>query len=187
MKKVIWLIVASIVLASCGPITAIPPTPTLLSTSTQTMMLETPSSAQTPSFTPTPTATEPLPPVANEYRLQPWSADDEYYSKLAQEYSKDFYYGINDNQYRYDTVFQAENLLRNPSNNWRETAWQITADYPRGIPFPRMRPGEDLTAFLLEDLLNTQNVKPDELIGTVNDKLSIPWGCYGNHPLKSHQ
>jgi len=176
-KVVSDILFCSILLVSCGGVT---PVPTVV-TSIPTSIALTP----TPDFTATPSPTATLPPSANDYRLRPWSADDDYYSNLMKEYGKNFYLGIESNRYRYNLIFQAENLLRNPSNNWRDVAWQIVADYPKGISFPGMRPGEDLTAFLLEDLLNTQNIKPDELIKTVNGKLPIPWGCGRNEIVDS--
>lgn len=63
------------------------------------------------------------------------------------------YVGINTDRYRYALAFQAENLLRMHFDKWRDTAWRIVADYPKGISFAGMRPNEDLLAFLIEDLL----------------------------------
>jgi len=113
--------------------------------------------------------------MADDYQLQPWVADDVYYSKLIEEFGKGFYIGIGSGRQRYDLAFKAETLLRSSSSNWRDIGWQIISDYPKGFPVPGMRYGEDLLAFLIEDLLNTQNIKPDELLAIIKKKIQVPW------------
>jgi hypothetical protein len=170
MRRVkIISVVVSVILASCGPVT---PIPFSVATSTQSLPI------YTQSVTATPTSIVTLQPRASDYQLQTWIADDVCYSNLVDEFNKHFYtVGVNNDHERYELVYQAEKLLRDPSNDWRDIAWDIVADHPKGIPLPGMRPGEDLFAFLIEDLLNGQNVELDELIPIIEQKISIPWKC----------
>jgi hypothetical protein len=152
-KTVSAILFCSIFIASCGGVTPIAPAITPSTTLSPTVKPVLPT--LTPSAIAISTPTEALPLRADDYQLRPWVADDVYYSKLIEEFGKGFYIGIASGRQRYDLAFKAETLLRDPSSNWRDVGWQIVADYPKGIPLPGMRSGEDLLAFLIEDLLNT--------------------------------
>lgn len=172
-KIVSVMLLGSVFLASCGGVTPIAPVITPSNTLSPTIKPVIPTS--TPSAIAISTPTEALPLRADDYQLRPWVADDVYYSKLVEEFGKGFYIGIGSGRQRYDLAFKAETLLRDPSSNLRDVGWQIVVDYPKGIPLPGMRSGEDLLAFLIEDLLNTQNVKPDELLAIIKKKTQVAW------------
>ena len=172
-KIVSVMLLGSVLLTSCGGVTPIAPAITPSTVPSPTVKPVIPTS--TPSAIAISTPTEALPLRADDYQLRPWVADDVYYSKLIEEFGKGFYIGIESGRQRYDLAFKAETLLRDPSSNWRDVGWQIVSDYPKGFPMPGMRPGEDLLAFLIEDLLNTQNVKPEELLAIIKNKTQVAW------------
>jgi hypothetical protein len=138
--KKTYVVLCLIVLVACDPVTPVA-TPTRKVTSA----LPTTSKPALPTLTPTITATStPTPPPQSEdYPLQPWTANDDYYLKLAEKFSQEFYVGFNVDRQTYDLAFQAEKLLRDPSSDWRDIAWNIVTRNPKGIPLPGMRPGED--------------------------------------------
>jgi len=171
---VLFLLV--LIVVSCGPVTPVPLSVAATTALTPTSKPVSPTSTQDVATTPTPTSIPQL--HANDYELQPWNADDGYYSRLIDEFSKDIYVGFNNRFQRFGPVFQAEKLLWDPSSDWRSSSWKIVTDYPKGIPLPGMRPGEDLLAFLMEDLLNNENVKPEELPLIVKSRIQKPWECY---------
>ena len=168
------ILLAAISLAACGPVTPIPivaPTSTL---AVRTPVPITPTLIDIP-----PVATSTPEPRAEDYQLQPWSASDSYYMDLAQHFSADHYIGFNEDRNAYERVFYAEQLVRDSSVDWRETAWKIVPNHPRGVPLPGMRPDEDLFAFLMEDLLNNAEAEPAKLLDGVHSKIQTNWDCYG--------
>lgn len=175
-KACVILSLIVLVAASCGPVT---PVATPIETSTPALRTPQP---VLPTFTQIATATLTFTPTpqlgTGDYRLQPWSANDDYYLHLAEKLNQEFYVGFNNNYQRYGPVFQAEKLLRQPSSDWRDIAWKIVADYPKGILLPGMRPGQDLLAFLMEDLLNSENIRPEELPIVVKSRIWTNWECY---------
>jgi hypothetical protein len=168
-KSYLVLFLLVLIAASCGPVT---PVSTPANTSTSSFPTSTQIATATLTLTPTPQ------PGSTDYRLVAWSADDDYYLKLAETQSQEFYVGFNNSFQRYGPVFQAERLLREPSNDWRDTAWKIVANYPKGIPLPGMRQGQDLLAFLMEDLLNNEKISLEELGAIVQDRIQMHWECY---------
>lgn len=174
--KITYVVLCLLVLVAvaCGPVT---PVPTPMRTVTPAPPTSKP---DLPTLTPTVTATftSTPQPRAQDYLLQPWTANDDYYLKLAEKFNQEFYVGFNVDRQTYELAFQAEKLLRDPSSDWRGIAWKIVTRNPKGIPLPGMRPGEDLLAFLMEDLLNNEGFKPEELPVVVKSRIQTNWECY---------
>jgi hypothetical protein len=173
-----YLVLSLIILAavSCGPVT---PVTTPVSRSIQAS--QTPKSvlpAATRTITPPAASTRTSQPRMEHYELQVWSAKDDYYMDLAEKFSQEFYVEFNADRHTYELVFQAEKILRDPSSDWQAFAWDIVTRNPKGIPLPGMRSGQDLLAFLMENLLNNDNVKPEELPIIVKGKIRTTWECY---------
>ena len=165
MKKVIWLIIVSIILGACGPITPIPTvTPTLTAT-------ELPTATYTPSptLTPSPTAVPSSTPVSSlpvfrtsngpeksesYYKLRPWYEFDYGYilNNIANDSEFDLsYYKISD----YLATFQKERLLMFPNSpEYNDVLWKIQSSKPNVKVVPGMKPGEDLLSLLISNLLS---------------------------------
>ena len=171
---ILFLMVLTVV--SCGPVTPVPLSVAATTEVTATPKPVLPTLTQYVATIPTPTSAPQL--HASDYDLQPWNVDDVYYSRLIDEHSKDIYVGFNNSFQKYEPVFQTEKILRDPSSDWHSIAWKIIADYPKGIPLPGMRPGEDLLAFVMEDLLNNKNVRLEELPVIVKSRIQKSWECY---------
>lgn len=176
-KKIyVVLCLIALIAVACGPVT---PVPTPVRTSTPALATRKPTLAiPTKTITATSTPTSTSPPQAEDYELQAWSASDGYYVGLAGKFSQEYYLGFNEEYQTYHLAFQAEKLLRDPSMDWHDTAWKIMARNPKGIPLPGMRPGQDLLAFLMEDILNNEKVKPEELPVIVKSRIRTTWECY---------
>jgi hypothetical protein len=61
-------------------------------------------------------------------------------------------------------AFEAERLVRFPNSpNWFDSAWETAEVDPHGIPLPEMRPGQTFFSYLVEQLLNQEGIKPEQL------------------------
>jgi hypothetical protein len=162
------------------------PMPTRTSTTTVSPTRK-PTQTHTPTLTPQPTGTLkptviftplptsslaevllPTPPALNvsTYQLRPWIEADSLAltdrvnrGKIVASPEPGF-----DQIKDYVLAFNAEFFMRFPqSSSWEDIAWETTRLNPHGIPVAGMRAGEDLFAFLVENILNNQGTNIEEL------------------------
>lgn len=166
-KAVFSILFVSVLLVSCGPVTPIPVAATKSSPIQSTRTVSTVSALTQIPSTETITSAhtnenEPEFPK-DSYQLRKLSADDyETIFRYVDEHRPGFldpYQGGN----KYLAAFSAERWLRSSQSEQKNFLWEILGYDPVGIPVSTMRPEQDLASFMIENLLNQQTVKPDEL------------------------
>jgi len=171
------VLISSIFLISCGAVTPVVTTAIPTYSPNVEIIKPTITPEVTANASVTPIAT--VKPYANDYQLQPWIVNDPYYSTLIKEHDVGYIWDINSGQFRYDSIFKSIDLLKDPNLDWHDVAWQIVAEYPRGIPLSNMRTGQDLLAFLIEDALNNQGATPEDLFSSLEERIRSHTGCIG--------
>jgi hypothetical protein len=128
-------------------------TPRPMLTTTKTSK---PNASRTPQPTDTPTVTPTLTIGTSTYQLRTWTEQDsQKWIKKAEDYPGDL---IGD-RFRPIIAFQSERLLRFPlSENWQTNAWETLRIDPRDDHLPGIPSGQTAFTWLLENLLNQQEV-----------------------------
>jgi hypothetical protein len=167
LKVTSIILLVSVLLGSCGGVTPVPIiTPT--SSPTQTTKPVSTSSAPTHVFstetiTPSPIIDDGPEFPRDSYQVRTLSEDD--YDAILR-YVNEHRPGFLDsyqNGDKYLAAFSAERWLRSNPSERDNFLWEILNYDPVGIPVSTIRPGQDLASFMIENLLNKQNVQPDQM------------------------
>ena len=157
MRKVlIFLCAMMVTLASCGPVTAISPTPM---------------ATARPKATNTPVATSTSEPVyagpsgdASSYQLRTWTEKEFWQFKEEINSLVDGLEGVSyELKPNYITALDKEFLLRFPESKFKhEALGKIAANNPEATQIPGLKHGEDVVGWVIANILG-RGFQPDDL------------------------
>ena len=125
-------------------------------------------STRTPSATHSPILLSTPQYSLTNYHLRPWLENDST-TLVNRTLNLDYSQWDPSNLDKGRLTFEVERLIRFPnSSQWYDWAWETAKIDPHGIPLPEMRPNQTYFSFLVEHLLNQEDVRPEQLPGALD-------------------
>jgi hypothetical protein len=179
------------IFSACGPVTPVPSEMPMVSAAppTITPLLQataTPSIMPTPEPTPSVRLWDQLPPSqpVDRYELAPWDKnlsgklDDILYTAASE------YHPYSELRNAFQAAFTAEAWLRAPlSDDKKSLLCQVTYFDPGDTSFPNLRPGQDLFAFFVEEMINSEGIAVEKLPEEFGNRFGL--GCLGGFSLNA--